>query len=150
MQYRSFFVALVLILGSTGCGLLGTAAERRASLTVANHSNWTICSVQVAPHTPPPSGRHAAESFESLDGPNWSENLLGEAFIQPGYAHTVPVPAGRWDVRMDDCRARALYARRAMVIVGAASLEFRPIRVERPTVFSRRRVADAPDRRHAF
>lgn len=145
MHLRSLLFLTCLLWGTTGCGLLGTAAERRASLTVANHSNFPICSVQVAPPAQP-RGRRVPDSFASLDGPDWGENLLGETPILPGYAHTVPVPAGRWDVRMDDCRGRPLYARRAVAIQGAVSLDFRPIRVERPARFSRRRVAGAPDR----
>lgn len=144
MQYRSFLFVLLLVSGTTGCGLLATAPERRASLTVANHSHYTICSIQVAEHALAPRARLAAESFESLDDPDWSENLLGSSTIEPGHAHTVPVPAGRWDLRMDDCRGRVLYARRAMRIVGAVSLDFRPIQVQRPTLFSRRRIAQRP------
>ena len=142
MHPRSLLFLTFLAMGTTGCGLLGTAAERRASLTIANHSNWTICSVQVAPPAQP-RGRRVPEAFASLDDPDWGENLLPEEGpIHPGFAHTVSVPAGRWDVRMDDCRGRPLYARRGVPIQGAASLDFRPIRVERPARFSRRRVAE--------
>ncbi len=143
MQLRSSLLVISLSLSATGCGLLGNASDRRASLTVANHSHWAICSVQVASPSVP-RGRRAPEAFESLDSPDWSENLLRSAVIDPGSAYTVPVPAGRWDLRMDDCRGRPLYARRRMLIRGAATIEFRPIRVERPGRFSRRRVAAGP------
>ena len=142
MQFWSLSLVAILSVGSMGCGLLGTAAERRASLTVANHSNFPICSIQVAAPAQP-RGRTVADAFVSLDDPEWGENLLGETEIDPGYVHTVPVPAGRWDVRMDDCRGRPLYARRGIVVRGAVTIDFRPIRVERPARFSRRRVAGA-------
>jgi len=141
MQRFRWFLVLLVVLGTTGCGLLGSAAERRASLTISNYSNWPICSVYVAPHQRSPERRTVA-SFDSLDEPAWSENLLGEQeIIDPGYMRSVPIEAGRWDLRMDDCRGRPLYARRGMLVSGTAQLDFRPIRVERPTFMSRRRVA---------
>jgi hypothetical protein len=139
MQIRSGPWVLPILLWTTGCGLLGATPERRASLTVANHSNWPICSIHVSPHQPPPTGRHAQAAPAERA---WSEDLLPAPLtIEPGFARTVSVPAGRWDLRMDDCRARTLYAQQGMRIDGAVALDFRPIRVERPAIFSRRRVA---------
>lgn len=141
MQYVRLFVVLLVALGTTGCGLLGTAADRQASLTISNFSNWPICSVYVAPHQRAPD-RPTAASFASLDETSWSDNLLGEReIIGPGYMRSVPVQAGRWDIRMDDCRGRPLYARRGMLVSGVVQLDFRPIRVERPEFLSRRQVA---------
>lgn len=148
VRFQCLFVLLVAVC-AMGCGLLGSAAERQASLTISNYSNWAVCSVQVASHQQAPDRRAAATaSFdEALDAPQWSDNLLEEdEIIGPGYMRTLPVQAGRWDIRMADCRDRPLYARRGVVVTGAVQLDFRPIRVERPEFFSRRRVASDDDR----
>jgi len=146
MQYRVILLLTALSVGGAGCGLLGSSADRHASLTVSNLSDFTICGVHARPHVRGPDSHNRRPEVDiELASTSWGEDLLApEETLEPGYMQTFPMDAGRYDVRFSDCRGRALWARQGLLVTGTQSVEFRPVHVERPEWYGRRRIASQP------
>jgi len=115
----------------SGCGLFASdgpnAHDRSASLHVANRSDLTVCDLRLAPR-----GQQ-----------HWGEDrLTEEQRIPPEESETFYVAAGRWAVRMSDCRGRTLFVKRNLQLTGARRLDFRPVEVQRHPRFGARRFAN--------
>lgn len=128
MQHRSAWLAIG-ILTAAGCAH-GDAAHRSAALTVANHSDLAICDVYL---------------WKTRLG--WGRTHLGpDERIAPGEEHTIALPAGRWNVQLDDCQRRTLHVRRELLLRGHRRLTFRTVEVQRRPGRQHRRFARAGDR----
>lgn len=114
----------------SGCG--GTlASSANPALIVVNHSDFSICGVYVSPAAGPESG------------PN---RLARGRRLPPGHYQSFAVERGRYHVRLEDCAARPLFARRGVTITGTKRLDFRPVEVHRRPIHGSRRFASGIER----
>lgn len=121
-------VSLVSIVSGCAGSLRGAPP---AALTIVNESDFEICGVYVAP------------ASSASAAPN---RLPPGRSLPPGYQQTFPLDVGRFDIRLDDCADRTLYARRNVAITGSKRLDFRPVEVHRKPIYGARRFASIPSR----
>jgi len=77
------------------------------SIVVRNNSGATICFV----------------NFSGTNDSNWGDDQLGSSeTIGPGATRAWSVPAGSYDVRLQDCQHGALAERRGIAVNGATDV----------------------------
>ena len=128
----------ICLLAGMGCGTT-TTTMARATLTVHNQSMLTICDVHLT-ETGAPDPRPNPEA----------DRLPPDQQLDPGESHSVEVAAGRYDLRLDDCRNAALYSRRNLALEGEQTIYFRPVEVQRDPRFGTRRYARPAQGRRSF
>jgi len=117
------------LLGAAGC-IHGERARTMepdtAVVTIHNQSGYAICDVYLTPVR-----RHA------LAG----DRLEASELILPGSSSELELPAGRYDVRINDCAGATLFGRRGVALVGEDTLVIRSVEVQRPRSIRRRLAA---------
>ncbi len=118
-MHRVLFLALTSLF-AFGCG---SSLAHPATLTVNNYSDLAVCDV------------YLAESHQPGWGGDWLET---EEEIMPGQSQAFALSAGRWNIRLDDCRGTPLFGRSNLIVRGGRAIDFRTVEVDRRRRWSRR------------